>query len=307
MSFKGWREQELLCSCATTLERNRLIDINKVTGAATYSVPGSEPAGVTRARSRNDLATIYPIASKTRSFLVKIASNVAAGDLLFPASNGMAVKSSYTVVTSGLKVEPTLNANATYLVPEGATGEHWLGKDNAVAVYTHEGTKWAFTEVDAPTVEGNNVGLTILDSSTGKYLSWNGTAWVLATPVAYANEAGVSGAEIEAYQISDMGRISGVFTPEEMNFGIVLMGQGTPEAASPTAIVVSDTRIKADDVAFVTIAGQTGVTPENGTESDPKVMAYIVKAVCTAGTLTITLSGDGGAGTVINYMIVRGL
>ena len=290
MSFKGWREQELLCSCATTLERNRLIDINKATGVATYSGPGSEPAGVTRARSRNDLATIYPIASKTRSFLVKIASDVAAGDLLFPASNGMAVKSSHTVVTSGLKAEPTLSANATYLVPEGATGDHWLGKDNAVAVYDKTETKWTFIEAD--------VGLTILDSSTGKYLSWDGEAWVLATPVAYANEAGVSGAEIEAYQISDMGRISGVFTPEEMNFGIVLMGQGTPEAASPTAVVVLDARIKAGDVAFVTIAGQTG---------DNNVMAHIVKAVCTAGELTITLSGDGGAGTVITYMIVRGL
>ena len=305
MSFKGWREQELLCSCATTLERNRLIDINKATGVATYSRPGSEPAGVTRARSRNDLATIYPIASKTRSFLVKIASNVKAGDLLFPASNGMAVSSSYEVITSGLKEAPSLpDAGDAYLVPVDATGEGWQDKDNAVAVYNKEETKWTFTEVAAPAVDDNNVGLTILDSSTGKYLSWNGTAWVLATPVAYANEAGVSGAEIEAYQISDMGRISGVFTPEEMNFGIVLMGQGTPEAASPTAVVVLDARIKADDVAFVTIADQTGDPPDGG--GDP-VMASIVKAVCEAGKLTITLSGNGKENTVINYMIVRGL
>lgn len=296
MSFKGWREQELLCSCATTLERNRLVDINKATGAATYSGPGSEPAGVTRARSRNDLATIYPIASKTRSFLVKIASDVSAGDLLFPATNGTAVKSSYTVVTSGLAVEPSLSADAVYLVPEGATGNNWADNDNAVAIYDHSAseTKWTFIEAAA--------GLTILDSSTGKYLSWDGEAWVLATPVAYANEAGVSGAEIEAYQISDMGRISGVFTPEGMNFGIVLMGQSASETDADAEVVVSDTRIKAGDVAFVTIADQTG-SGETGSE----VMAYIVKAVCTAGTLTITLSGDGGAGTVINYMIVRGL
>ena len=300
MSFKGWREQELLCSCATTLERNRLVNIDKATGAATYSGPGSEPVGVTRARSRNNLATVYPIASKTRSFLVKIASDVAAGDLLFPASNGMAVKSSYTVATSGLVAEPSLSADAVYLVPADATGDNWIGKDNAVAIYDHsaENDKWSFIEVDAD----NNVGLTILDSSTGKYLSWNGTAWVLATPVAYANEAGVSGAEIEAYQISDMGRISGVFTPEEMNFGIVLMGQSASETDGNAEVVVSDARIKADDVAFVTIAGQAGAG-----EPGPKVMAYIVKAVCEAGKLTITLSGNGGAGTVINYMIVRGL
>ena len=300
MSFKGWREQELLCSCATTLERNRLIDIDKATGVATYSRPGSEPAGVTRARSRNNLATIYPIASKTRSFLVKIASNVKAGDLLFPATDGMAVSSSHTVVTSGLQEEPSLSADAVYLVPADATGDNWQGKDNAVAVYDNSATgdKWTFIEVDAD----NNVGLTILDSSTGKYLSWNGTAWVLATPVAYANEAGVSGAEIEAYQISDMGRISGVFTPEGMNFGIVLMGQSASETDADAEVVVSDARIKAGDVAFVTIAGQAGVIDEGET-----VMAHIVKAVCEAGTLTITLSGNGGEGTVINYMIVRGL
>ena len=294
MSFKGWREQELLCSCATTLERNRLIDIDKATGVATYSRPGSEPAGVTRARSRNDLATIYPIASKTRSFLVKIASNVKAGDLLFPATDGMAVSSFCEVITSGLKAEPTPSKDAVYLVPVGATGDNWSGKDNAVAIYDSEETKWTFIEVAAD----NNVGLTILDSSTGKYLSWNGTAWVLATPVAYANEAGVSGAEIEAYQISDMGRISGVFTPEEMNFGIVLMGQSVSENDINAEVVVSDARIKAGDVAFVTIAGQTGAE---------SVMAYVVKAVCAAGKLTITLSGNGGADTVINYMIVRGL
>lgn len=293
MSFKGWREQELLCSCATTLERNRLVDINKATGVATYSGPGSEPAGVTRARSRNDLATIYPIASKTRSFLVKIASNVSGGDLLFPAANGMAVNSSYTVVTSGLQEEPTPSADAVYLVPEEATGTNWKDKDNAVAIYDKTEAEWTFIEAD--------VGLTILDSSTGKYLSWDGEAWVLATPVAYANETGVSGSEIEAYQVSDMGRISGVFTPEEMNFGIVLMGQSASETDADAKVVVSDTRIKAGDVAFVTIAGQTG------SGDSPKVMAYIVKAVCTAGTLTITLSGNGGADTVINYMIVRGL
>jgi hypothetical protein len=300
LSFKGWREQELLCSCATTLERNRLIDINKATGVATYSGPGSESAGVTRARSRNNLATIYPIASKTRSFLVKIASDVAAGDLLFPASNGMAVKSSHTVVTSGLKAEPSLSADAVYLVPADATGQNWGGKDNAVALYDNSATgdKWTFIVVDAD----NNVGLTILDSSTGKYLSWNGTAWVLATPVAYANEAGVSGAEIEAYQISDMGRISGVFTPEGMNFGIVLMGQSASETDADAEVVVSDTRIKAGDVAFVTIADQTGAG-----DAGSEVLASIVKATCTAGELTITLSGNGGADTVINYMIVRGL
>lgn len=299
MSFKGWREQELLCSCATTLERNRLININKATGAASYSGPGSEPAGVTRARSRNDLATIYPIASKTRSFLVKIASDVKAGDLLFPASNGMAVSSSYKVETSGLIAgPPSPGEDAAYLVPGGATGEGWATNDNAVAVYEHSATdpKWTFIKVAAK----SNVGLTILDSSTGKYLSWNGTAWVLATPVAYANEAGVSGAEIEAYQISDMGRISGVFTPEEMNFGIVLMGQSAAEDDVNAKVVVSDARIKDTDVAFVTIAGQTG-------SGDTPTMAYVAKAVCTAGTLTITLSGNGKENTVINYMIVRGL
>ena len=306
MSFKGWREQELLCSCATTLERNRLINIDKATGAATYSGPGSEPAGVTRARSRNNLATIYPIASKTRSFLVKIASNVAAGDLLFPAADGMAVSSSHTVITSGLQTEPSsLSKDAAYLVPVGAAGDNWGTKGNAVAVYKHSegGGAWTFTEVAAPAVDNNNVGLTIFDSSIGKYLSWNGTAWVLATPVACANEAGVSGAEIEAYQISDMGRISGVFTPEGMNFGIVLMGQSASEDVNDDGdeVVVSDARIKDGDVAFVTIADQTG------SDDATPTMAHIVKAVCEAGELTITLSGDGGANTVINYMIVRGL
>ena len=66
-------------------------------------------------------------------------------------------------------------------------------------------------------------------------------------------------------------------------------------------VVVSDNRIVAGDIAIVTIANQTGQA------GDTLLLFTVLKAVCTDGTLTVTLSGNGGAGTVINYIIVRSL
>jgi hypothetical protein len=93
--------------------------------------------------------------------------------------------------------------------------------------------------------------------------------------------------------------------PANCNFGIALMGASAAEADDDSEVVVSDNRIAADDIAIVTIAGQTG----EASGGDPSTLTpvYVVKAVCTAGKLTVTLSGDGGAGTVINYIIVRSL
>jgi hypothetical protein len=282
------------------LERNRFATIAKETNTAAYAGAGSEVDGVITARSANSKVSVYPVSSKKRTFLIKLLSAVSRGDALFPAPNGQAVTSSYNVIR-GVTTQPELSADATYLLPAVPSGTNWAGKGNAVAIYDNSATtdKWSFVEVS----ETKNVGLTVYVSEEGKYYTWNGTAWVLAKVAAYANEAGVVGDEIEAYRSKDLDRANSDMLPANCNFGIALMGASTAEEDSDAEVVVSDNRIAADDIAIVTIAGQTG----EASGGDSPTPVYVVKAVCTAGKLTVTLSGDGGAGTVINYIIVRSL
>lgn len=289
MSFRGYRVDELQCACSGTLERNRFASITKATNTAAYAGAGSEVDGVITARSANSKVSVYPVSSKKRTFLIKLFSAVSRGDALFPAPDGQAVKSSYNVIR-GVTALPNLSANATYLLPATPTGTGWVDHGNAVAIYDSTGGKWSYVDVSAT----KNVGLTVCVSEEGKYYTWNGEAWVLAKVAAYANEAGVVGDEIEAYRSKDLDRVNSDMLPANCNFGIALMGSSTAEADDDKSVIVLDNRIAADDIAIVTIAGQAGT-------------AYVVKAVCTAGKLTVTLSANGGAGTVINYIIVRSL
>lgn len=298
MGFRGYRVDELQCACSGTLERNRFAIITKATNTAAYAGAGSEVDGVITARSANNKVSVYPVSSKKRTFLIKLLSNVSRGDALFPATNGQAVKSSYNVIR-GVTALPNLSADATYLLPAVPTGTGWEDHGNAVAIYTQADQKWSFVDVS----ETANVGLTVYVSEEGKYYTWNGTAWVLAKVAAYANEAGVAGDEIEAYRSKDLDRVNSDMLPANCNFGIALMGTSAVEDDADASVVVLDNRIAAGDKAIVTIADQTGAAGEGGTTTP----AYVVKAVCTAGKLTVTLSGNGGAGTVINYIIVRSL
>lgn len=299
MSFRGYRVDELQCACSGTLERNRFASITKATNTAAYAGAGSEVDGVVTARSANNKVSVYPVSSKKRTFLIKLLSAVDRGDALFPATDGQAVKSSHDVIR-GVTALPELSADATYLLPAVPTGTGWVDHGNAVAIYTNSasGEKWTYVDVSAT----KNVGLTVCVSEEGKYYTWNGEAWVLAKVAAYANEAGVAGDEIEAYRSKDLDRVNSDMLPANCNFGIALMGASTAETDNNKSVVVLDNRIAAGDIAIVTIAGQTGQAGEGA-----PTPVYVVKAVCTAGTLTVTLSANGGAGTVINYIIVRSL
>lgn len=301
MSFRGYRVDELQCACSETLERNRFASITKATNTAAYAGAGSEVDGVITARSANNKVSVYPVSSKKRTFLIRLLSAVNRGDALFPATDGQAVKSSHDVIRGVTALPNNLSADATYLLPANPTGTGWEDHGNAVAIYDFSKTSWTYEDVSAT----KNVGLTVCVSEEGKYYTWNGTAWVLAKVAAYANEAGVAGDEIEAYRSKDLDRVNSDMLPANCNFGIALMGASITETDADAEVVVLDNRITADDIAIVTIADQTGQASEGPPPTTTPV--YVVKAVCTAGKLTVTLSGNGGAGTVINYIIVRSL
>ncbi|MBZ0158399.1 MAG: hypothetical protein K8I29_19550 [Alphaproteobacteria bacterium] len=69
---------------------------------------------------------------------------------------------------------------------------------------------------------------------------------------------------------------------------------GTTEAANDATgtIAITATGVLATDVVVVTLRASTNVV-------------YVLKAVPTPDTITVTLSGAGGAGTQVDYVVLR--
>jgi hypothetical protein len=182
-----------------------------------------------------------------------------------------------------LIAEPTSPATASYLCAATTTGSNWsTTHGNNIATYS--GSTWSYV---APTA-----GLVVKVTDEGKYYVYNGSAWVLAKAACFANEAGAATEEIEAYNVASNDRCTSSNLPDGLNYGIVLAGQSISETDGDATVTISDSRIVAGDICFASTNAQAGTVA-------------ILKAVCTTGTLTVTLAGNGGAGTVINYMIVR--
>lgn len=288
MGFRGYRKEVLECTWSTSLERNRLATITKSTKTAAYATYGSTAEGVVTSRAGytaggNKSVTVLPLASLFSTFLVKCHRAVDKGDLLFPSLDGQVVSSEYTAGTRGIAAQPSLSADAVYLLPATVTGTQWSGHGNAVYIYTHSGTVHSFVDVSATA----NLGLTVYVTDEKKYYTWNGTAWVVAKPAAIANEAGAVGAEIEGYNVSDPVGESGT------GYGFPVAGQYSGNPAG-TTITILDARIVAGDKALCTINGSTNAS-------------YIIRAVTTAGTLTITTNTDPGASTLVTWAILRAL
>lgn len=73
---------------------------------------------------------------------------------------------------------------------------------------------------------------------------------------------------------------------------IVAAGSSAAENDADASVVIAIPGVAATDVATVTLRAAANAV-------------YVTKAVLTADTLTVTLSGNGGAGTVVDYTVSR--
>jgi len=73
---------------------------------------------------------------------------------------------------------------------------------------------------------------------------------------------------------------------------IIAAGLSAAENDVDATVAITLTGVLATDVAVATVSAATAAV-------------YVTKAVCTADTLTVTLSGNGGVGTVVNYQVAR--
>lgn len=69
-------------------------------------------------------------------------------------------------------------------------------------------------------------------------------------------------------------------------------GLSAAEVDADATVTIAASGVLATDVVIATLSAAANAV-------------YVTKAVCTTDTITVTLSGNGGAGTVVNYMVFR--
>ena len=280
MSYKGERLFPLLGYAASVLEKNRLVSYNKATGAMAYTTYGTSPDAVTRSRSdANDYATVaLPLDMAGQTFLISIAGTVTAGAALVATGvAGKAKAADYTAISASLPEPGSPTEGDIYIVPAGID---WEAGTNQNKKAVRGASSWTYT---APTA-GDVAYITDQD----KYVTYSGSAWVVCAIACYALEAGISGDDISCVNTVPRATVSGA---QSQFIGAALSPSETDADAS---VVISDERIDVGDIVIAQIAAQAGT-------------ASIQQAVVTANTCTVTLSGNGGAGTVIAYAIYRPL
>lgn len=287
--MSGQRTEFLYFAAGATLERNRLVTLTKSTGTVAYSTYGDSPDGFLISRaSVADGAAVVPIEQQYRNMILKCETAVVTkGDPVFAGADGKicAVPAALAaVISKNVLTAPTGTQGDVYIVPANAAG--W-STSTAGQIATKGASAWAYANA--------TVGLVAYCADEKRYYICSATnTWVLAKIVGYAAETASAGDEIEVYNTKARARVVVDALPAGMAYMIVAAGQSASETDSDATVTVTDERIASTDIAICTaFAGTTGAS------------LPIVKAVCTTDTLTITLSGNGGAGTIINYIIIR--
>lgn len=131
-------------------------------------------------------------------------------------------------------------------------------------------------------------------TNEGAYVVYSGAAWVNAEVVGYAAETGVAGAIIAVDRIR-----SGTIAREQLgnlNGGskIVLSLLTTSETDANSQVVVTDSRLAVGDIAVASLFSAANAV-------------YATGVAVGAGLCTISLSGNGGAGTRLNLIVTRSL
>jgi len=284
MSYKGISKFPLTLTAAAQLERNRLLTVTDA-GVPAYGTYGSTPVGVSAARGdANDYATaVTPLAEIGGSFFLTLGGTLAAGGVVLCGASGVGVPSLGTVQSRSLGEDASPTQGELWIVP---TNIDWEAGSNQEKVATRGAGSWTYAAAAA--------GDAYWVADECIYVVFNGTAWVEAPVACVALDSGASGNDIACYRPRPMGMVS----VEQLDSGvrpnarIAVSGQSVSETDADASVVITDERILSTDFAICTIGAQAGT-------------AYIVKAVCTANTLTVTLSANGGAGTIINYLVCR--
>jgi hypothetical protein len=288
----GIQKEKFYATAAGTLERNRLVDLTKSTGAVAYSSYGSSPDGWLEERATaNQGAAIYPIDNLYSTMRLKLQTAVVTkGNPVFCGANGQVVGTlSYTVISKTQPyTQPAGSEGDIYIAPANVTA--WTAPTQNVAGEIIIKGASAYTRTTA------TAGMLIYVTDEARYYVCSATnTWVLAKLVGYANEVGAAGEEIEVYNTKTRAKIAAEQLPANLNWAPMLCGRGTV-TGSGTTLVVTDARITAADVAVCSVVSNSGTAPG------------AMKVVMTTNTMTITITAPAGSDTtVLSYAIFKQL
>lgn len=74
--------------------------------------------------------------------------------------------------------------------------------------------------------------------------------------------------------------------------GVLFAGTSTAETDDDSSVVITLTGAAATDIGIANLSAAANAV-------------YVTKVVMSANTMTVTLSGNGGAGTTVDYLVVR--
>lgn len=283
-TYKGERKLPLELTAASQLLRNRVVKVTA--GVPAYPGYGDEAVGYTsHIGDPNDYEVqVNPFKFAEGTFRLRLAGTVTANAVLCATGTTGCVRAADYTVRNRSQASAASSTNGyIFLVPVGG----W-GGTHAHDIATCTGTT-NYTYATPAT------GAVCYVTQEDIYLVFNGTIWVRTKALCYASEAGISGDEIVCYPLlSQYNSREGIAATDKQAITIVCAGQSATETDSDASVVVADGRILSTDFAVATAAA--GATPAN---------CQINLAVCTTATLTITLAGNGGAGTLINYIVFR--
>lgn len=273
----------------TTYARNRLLTGTPSTGKAAYATYGSVATGYTQhvnVEATDAMVAIIPLNKVDDSFFLKALTAITKGSLVFPATEGRVVQSSYNCLAGVTAAPDSPTAGDTYMLPAAPTGTGWEEHANAIAI--RGAAAWSYVDVSATV----NLGLTVYLTEERRYYTWNGTAWVVAKAAAIAAESAVAGQEFVCYNTGNTQRLIVDALPAGMNFAPTLV-KAVSGAGGAAAASILDNRILTTDKVDVLVASTANAV-------------YKRSVTCgTAGTVTLTFSGDPGAwtGTLMVYRL----
>lgn len=293
--FVGERILPLMLDADSQLEKNRFVTINRATNKCAYTGYGDKAEGVIRSRSNDDNydTTVMPIDFADTTFFITMAGSVSVGSKIIPTKDGKGITPAYDVESMTLLDFPANPEEGdTYIV----FGDDWLDATQdpdftpaAGSIVQYDGSDW----VELKDLEGSE-GIAIYNKADGCYYISNGTAWKETAVAAISGGAGLAGSSVVCYNskvrsVIEEDQIPSIFSHAGR---IVAVGATTSANDASGTIEIEDGVFAAGDSVFATVKSSTAA-------------AYVIKAVAVDSKITITLSGAGGAGTSVNYIVVR--
>lgn len=256
----------------TVLSKDASGNILRCSGTSVPSATAGYAKGCLFIKTDASGEGLYENSGSTTSCTFNLIGSVSAGEISLAEGNILVGNSSAVAAALSAKTDGRiLVGNGTTVTSVAVSGDISLTNAGVTAIGAKKVTAGMTAIADGKILIGGSGGAGAEQTLTGDVTVTN---------------AGVTA--IGSGKVA-LGMLATGVTPSH----VVKFGGITAAAEDTTGtITVTVTGALATDVAMATVSASTAAV-------------YVVKAVCTSNTLTVTLSGAGGLATQINYLVLR--